>query len=477
MSTEVAVYKPSRVHFVKELPEIVTSSSMVCSIRGEVFYLISRNDDGLANLVIVDFIIDCQDQPGTRGNGVRGKFSKELCDEWHGKWASECSLMTDYLSIVLNKQEAYCEWKDRILKDETKTLTTYLKSSRVATDSGGSEMRKMTPEMIGEDKRLEKKLSTAMGVDLTGAGGDVFRQLQSELTSFYRIPRRGETLEHNTLGTCVISDFDFSHDDIRVIAVTTGSRTRLEESIPISQITWSRKGYWVKEHSGWIENIGGALLWLKYPLSAAVYYYMYGIYGIPALAFQLMMNNRMIDYTGQSKNYIQRMVGDRHSKKMQYFYKLGDGSEIPVPEGNLRSWAIPTEWGRLGINYIFQLGIGYGIQKYDQVVLSIFDQSTIVMPEDVNLPLGQRRYIEADGTERDITLDSDMMTLGVETVKTIARVGGEVAGNLIGGIRKGKDWLSSKAGNILSAGTDIVQKIFYGALIIGGVLVIINITD
>jgi len=481
MIKEIDDIEYSRIQFVKEMPSIVSDSAMVCSIRNEVFYVISRREDGRADVVVKDFKMDCSRGENTRARGVRGKFSSALCDDWDGRWASECPLMQEYLGRVLEKQEAYCEWKSKILAVGTDSITdslfggatirTYLKATKIATDTTGKKLRIMTPAEADNVKRLELKLSTTMGVNLDGVGGELFRNLQDQMTSFYRIPRRGEHVELSSHGTCVINDFDFSNpDEIMAIAITTGPRERVEISIPIGLLTWSRLGYWMKEHSGFVETIGGALLWLKFPLELAIYYSVYGLYSLPVKAFNFMFSNSMIDYTQQSEKYIHRMMGG----KMQYFYTLPGGTEIPVPPGGLSRFAIRASGARLGLNFFFRKTINNIISKYDQVILSIFDGSVCVMPENTEKPLGMRHYVNADGSFRDITLDSSMLALGTEKVSNILKHTGEV---IVGGVKKGYSWLSDKTGGIISAGKGVVEKIFYGALAIGGVVILVNLTN
>ena len=95
------------VTFVNKLDEgLATDRSMLVSETndfGEVFeYLVLENiKDNSTEFIFEDFIVD------TRSMYVSRRFRRSYLEQWHGKLASQCDGLTEYLISIVKRFDSY----------------------------------------------------------------------------------------------------------------------------------------------------------------------------------------------------------------------------------------------------------------------------------------------------------------------------------------------------------------------------------
>ena len=101
------------IEFVKRLPENFKEEYLMCETSFGMKYALVQIPDNPDSFRVVfqDYVINC-DVPF-----ILRKFKTVFCEQWHGRWASDAPLFTEYLSLVHKLQIVWVKWCQDTVKN------------------------------------------------------------------------------------------------------------------------------------------------------------------------------------------------------------------------------------------------------------------------------------------------------------------------------------------------------------------------
>lgn len=382
------------VIFVKKIPESFGDLRAISATEDDGYrWAAIEKDDSSYYLMFEDFQIDASNPYIAR------RFKESVLAQWHGKWASEAPMFTEYLNLTQKKFDLYSSWVSSMLTHR-RILTeddTELALPNLADPMVVSQLEERRDSLTAY---LEGEINALREAD----GGYTDSQVAR---SFYEsLPRPGEIIVVREQGNYIVVDVAWSSTkELNVIC--KHALTGVQISIPMSELTLSPTGVWIRETLGFVENAQDVLRWFRTPVVMTSQFFALWKYKI---VFRLF---RVIDPVG----ILERGLG--RSAVFTLLYN--------IPE---------------------YIGDGF-----DGLVSSL-SQFETVRAVDSSLPLGQRTYINAiTGTEIETSEAKSLLDKARDFVYGAGEIASDVAS------KAGKTVETMFYGAIVLGGIGIMYKL------------------
>jgi hypothetical protein len=477
------------IEFVKEFPK---------TFEGEAIVLVNDRDEKMAfvqilddpdnfRMIVDDFIINCNHP------FIRRKFKDTYTSQWHGRLASDCPTFQNYVQLLHDKKIHYMKWAQKICRDnflseeeglpyssfrvndivkipseggaeyelkEERSKNVWFGSRvdggatgtftddefilvRREGERGGRRLRETVPlgGSSGQQVALYSKpgdedfdnrdsyfqdLGDFLGLHINDLDDAQYKLIQDSLQSFYKLPKVGEVIilykvVRDIGGGHIVIDYEFGRrGKINIICIgLDDGKTR---SIPLGELSLTAAGVWMRERQGWRDNFAWLLSYLRMPS----WYAVNAISLWKQEALMLMLQHRL---------------------PVRWMTMRGRVNAALITLITLIPSRFDSVWNWLA-------SFGYWQGEYQEV-----------SPADNTMILGTRTYINAiSGTVTNMQESNSL-------IKRLMAL----PGNAADGVNNMLDAGKQKFGEIVETTTEIVTKVFYGAIVLGSVVIVLKL--
>jgi len=290
---------------------------------------------------------------------------------------------------------------------------------QVATVSTEGRNVMALPEDSADITEWYDTLGDFLGLQIQKLDNDQLKIIQKKLQIYYALPRIGEIIMVWQKGGHVITDFEFrKRGGINVIAFSLD--TGISLAIPLSELTLSPSGVWVRDAQGVWETVQQGISWLRLP----------GWFG--ASMMHTWKHERM--FTWLRHNVIPlRFHGVRYFNAM-----------------------IITGMSLIPMNFelVWDNTVGYFTDPGYREIIST----------DPTLPLGTRTYVNAINGEEQ-TGESNSLFDKFR----------DVGHNIVTGAQSFVGGAKQTVKDVVDRSEELVTKMFYGAVVLGGMFIAIKV--
>jgi hypothetical protein len=490
------------VDFVVNFPEVV-KADLICKFQDIVSYIISIDEESkLITVICKDFYLNT-DHPF-----FRARFSKELQKRWRGKYASEAEGLGSLFKLVLQQNALWCHWAADVVQtlgitDQSSAgshMTSWSNTANLIKSNRYLDLYAVIPDITNPpseaDKDLDERLYDALGIKKRNVSRQFFK-LQRQIQSHFRMPTQGDMVWDAFQGWRVVTNIKLANpnvggSEIGIILVDTNGKQTI---VPMHQLVFKRiqkkwdfsledtfggmalgrfSGYvWSIRKDGYLESFGHFIKWL------------------------LPVGGYIGEWWALTNDQLQTW-----GKQFFVFTKLYDGRaslESWVGRAGMRSGVVDARTAEIAagqassligrsardmiIKITLSIGVGLGQFSVSWFLGLFLDNTQDVRLVNSDVGIGQRYYVTNSG--ESISLN-DQQSIAAATESAANSAGMAVGGGVIKGAKvvgnalfrsgetliEGGKSLFNWGSDTITAGTNALRKIFYGALGIGALLVI-----